>query len=259
LLHQVRKIFPKIPAVFADTGLEYPEIRDFVKTVNNVVWLKPDLSFREVLNNYGYPVISKKISRAIRDLKNPTSKNINTRNLYLTGKTRDGVSCPTRKLPKKWLNLMHAPFKISEQCCDVFKKKPMRRYERETNRKPIIGTMAEDSSLREKVYLTQGCNAFNAKYPNSTPMAFWKSADVWEYIKKYNIPYCKIYDMGESHTGCMFCLFGVHLEKNPNRFQRMQLSHPSQYRFCMDVLGIQKMLSFLRIEYANSDQTSFDF
>jgi 3'-phosphoadenosine 5'-phosphosulfate sulfotransferase (PAPS reductase)/FAD synthetase len=135
----------------------------------------------------------------------------------------------------------------------------MRRYERETNRKPIIGTMAEDSSLREKVYLTQGCNAFNAKYPNSTPMAFWKSADVWEYIKKYNIPYCKIYDMGESHTGCMFCLFGVHLEKNPNRFQRMQLSHPSQYRFCMDVLGIQKMLSFLRIEYANSDQTSFDF
>ena len=32
LLHQVRRIYPNVPAVFVDTGLEYPEIRDFVKT-----------------------------------------------------------------------------------------------------------------------------------------------------------------------------------------------------------------------------------
>lgn len=41
LLHQVRRIYPNVPAVFVDTGLEYPEIRDFVKTIDNVVWLKP--------------------------------------------------------------------------------------------------------------------------------------------------------------------------------------------------------------------------
>ena len=41
LLHQVRRMYPNVPAVFIDTGLEYPEIRDFVKTIDNVVWLKP--------------------------------------------------------------------------------------------------------------------------------------------------------------------------------------------------------------------------
>jgi len=39
LLHLVRSLYKKVPAVFVDTGLEYPEIRDFVKTIDNVVWL----------------------------------------------------------------------------------------------------------------------------------------------------------------------------------------------------------------------------
>ena len=59
LLHQVRRIYPNVPAVFIDTGLEYPEIRDFVKTVDNVIWLKPKMPFTQVIEKYGYPVISK--------------------------------------------------------------------------------------------------------------------------------------------------------------------------------------------------------
>lgn len=46
LLHIVRKEYPDVPAVFVDTGLEYPEIRDFVKTFDNVDWIKPKLNFR---------------------------------------------------------------------------------------------------------------------------------------------------------------------------------------------------------------------
>jgi len=41
LLDLVRRIYPDVPAVFCDTGLEYPEIRDFVKTKDNVEWIKP--------------------------------------------------------------------------------------------------------------------------------------------------------------------------------------------------------------------------
>ena len=37
LLHLVRSLYPDVVAVFCDTGLEYPEIRDFVKTFDNVV------------------------------------------------------------------------------------------------------------------------------------------------------------------------------------------------------------------------------
>lgn len=53
LLHMVRSLYPDVPAVFSDTGLEFPEIREFVKTIENVTWLKPDMTFRDVLDKYG--------------------------------------------------------------------------------------------------------------------------------------------------------------------------------------------------------------
>jgi len=39
LLDLVRELYPETPAVFCDTGLEYPEIKDFVKTIPNVIWV----------------------------------------------------------------------------------------------------------------------------------------------------------------------------------------------------------------------------
>lgn len=65
LLHIVRGMYPTIPAVFLDTGLEYPEIREFVKTFNNVEWLKPKMNFRQVIEMYGYPFFSKEVSDVI--------------------------------------------------------------------------------------------------------------------------------------------------------------------------------------------------
>lgn len=49
LLDLVRRAFPGVPAVFVDTGLEYPEIRDFVKATPNVVWLRPEMPFTKVI------------------------------------------------------------------------------------------------------------------------------------------------------------------------------------------------------------------
>lgn len=62
LLDMVRKLYPDVLAVFVDTGLEYPEIREFVKTFNNVEWLRPKKTFRQVIEEYGYPFISKEVS-----------------------------------------------------------------------------------------------------------------------------------------------------------------------------------------------------
>ena len=56
LLDLTRRIYPDIPAVFIDTGLEYPELRDFVKTIPNVIWIKPEMNFRKVIETYGYPL-----------------------------------------------------------------------------------------------------------------------------------------------------------------------------------------------------------
>ena len=45
---------------------------------------------------------------------------------------------------------------------------------------------------------------------------------------------CLLYtSSGESRTGCMFCAFGEHLEPQPNKFQRMQITHPKQWEYCM--------------------------
>ena len=46
LLDLARRVCPGIEAVFVDTGLEFPEIREFVKTKESVVWLKPEMNFR---------------------------------------------------------------------------------------------------------------------------------------------------------------------------------------------------------------------
>ena len=59
LLHIVREMYPDVPAVFSDTGLEFPEIRAFVKTIPNVTWLKPAMSFRQVLEKHGYPWLAR--------------------------------------------------------------------------------------------------------------------------------------------------------------------------------------------------------
>lgn len=65
LLTIARQMYPDIKAVFVDTGLEYPEIRQFVKTWDNVDWLKPKLSFKQVIQKYGYPFISKEVSERV--------------------------------------------------------------------------------------------------------------------------------------------------------------------------------------------------
>lgn len=69
LLDIVRRMFPDVPAVFVDTGLEYPEIREFVKTFDNVVWLKPSMQFKNVIETYGYPFISKEVSNNVDGAK----------------------------------------------------------------------------------------------------------------------------------------------------------------------------------------------
>ena len=69
LLDIARKIYPDIEAVYNDTGLEYPELREFVKTIDNVTWLRPKENFKKVVQKYGYPVISKEVANKVHYAK----------------------------------------------------------------------------------------------------------------------------------------------------------------------------------------------
>lgn len=250
LLHLVRSMYPDVPAVFSDTGLEFPEIREFVKTIPNVTWVRPEMSFRQVIEKHGYPVVGKEQAEWIYRIRQGNPE-VMEQKLY--GVRRDGKKSRFR-LSDQWQYLLGAPFKIGSGCCSEMKKKPLKKYAHDTGRVPIIGTMAAESKLRTQQWLRTGCNAFESKRPVSTPMSFWLEDDVWAYLRQNDVPYCKIYDMGYSRTGCIFCMFGAHLDDTPNRFQRLQQTHPKLWRYCVKDwdaggLGMRQVLEYIGIPY----------
>lgn len=259
LLDIVRSLYPDVPAVFFDTGLEYPELKEFVKTFENVEIRRPNRSFRQVIEEFGYPIISKKIAGYIYTAKrNPNSVRAKTLRGEIPTKTfgfGDG----------KWAYLVDAPFNISDYCCDVMKKQPAHKYQKDTGRYPIIGTLAEESISRRNIWLQQGCNAFNTTEPISRPLSFWTEQDILQYIKEKNLPYASVYGeiktnrkgkletTGEDRTGCIFCAFGCHMEKEPNRFQLLKKTHPQLWNYCMKPwdeggLGMEEVLKYINIK-----------
>jgi len=244
LLHLVRQIYPEIPAVFYDTGLEFPEIRAFVKTISNVVWLKPTMTFKQVIESKGWPIISKNVAMAISRYRN--TKDPIQRQLRLHGgiNPTSGKVQTTGVIPKKYHYLIHAPFKIGEGCCDVMKKALRKRYEKSTNRKSLVGTMAADSSGRRTRYLSLGCNAFDAKQPRSAPLSVFLNQDIWQYITKFGVQFCDIYTKGYDNTGCVFCLFGI--VQDPDRADRLKKTHPKLHSYCMEKLGMAEVIEWIK-------------
>ena len=158
------------------------------------------------------------------------------------------------------------------------KKAPVYQFERQTGRKAIIGTMACESKLRMQSWLKAGCNGFESKRQISQPLAFWLEQDILRYIQMTGISYAPIYGniiphtdkqnkdgspilttTGVSRSGCMFCLYGVHLESEPNRFQLMQKTHPKQYQYCIYGLGCGKVMDYIGVSYKNENlEVSYD-
>ena len=280
LLHIIRSIpyLSDIPAVYVNTGLEYPEINNFMKNFDNVTVLRPKMNFRQVIEKYGYPVVSKEVSRRVQYAKKAVAEGREATHgdyLKLCGLAVDKNGNKSQFNCEKWKFLLDAPFNCSSECCTVMKKNPLKQYEKETGRVPIVATMASESRLRKEHWLIHGCNAFDAKRPMSQPMSFWTEQDVLEYLVKYKVPYAsvyggilqddsgKYYTTGAQRTGCMFCMFGCHLEKQPNRFQKLAETHPKIYDYCIhggaevdgiwqpdkNGLGLGKVLDYIGVNY----------
>ena len=196
LLDIIHRTLPcsDIPAVFVDTGLEYPEIKAFVKSVGDVTIVRPTMTFRQVIEKYGYPVISKEVARRVQYAKKAIAEGREKNHgdyQKLCGLAVDKSGQKSQYNCEKWKFLLDAPFGCSSECCTVMKKNPMKQYEKETGRVPIVATMACESRLRKEQWLIHGCNAFDAKRPRSQPMSFWTEQDVLQYIYTYKIPYAK--------------------------------------------------------------------
>lgn len=245
LLHIIRSLYPDVKGVFNNTGLEYPEIIQHVRTFDNIVELRPKKNFKEVIDQYGWPIISKEQSQFIQQYNNAKSEK--TKNTRLNGN-----KWGRGKISEKWKYLIDAPFNISEVCCNHLKKNPAKIFEKESGLMPFLGNMAQESAFRAQNLKIYGCNSYEKKRPSSKPLSYWTQDDLWNYIKQNDVKYSKIYDMGYTRTGCMFCMFGVHLEKFPNRFQKMQLTHPHQYDFIINKLNGGDVLDYIKVNYVNN-------
>lgn len=254
LLHLVRELYPEIEAVFVNTGLEYPEIQRFVKTFDNVKIIYPKKTFKQVISEYGYPIISKDVSGCVNEVRNPLYKGT-ARKARLYGTMLDPNGNKSMYCLDKYLPLIDADFWVSDRCCHIMKKAPAHNYEKEFDKKPIVATMTEESFLRRQAWLKSGCNAFECKHKISKPLSFWTEQDVLQYIKENNIEIpslygsicsdkngqlsfdncgCKLCTTGLNRTGCIYCGFGAHLDKGESRFQRLKRTHPKQYDFCIN-------------------------
>lgn len=315
LLHIARQLYPDIPAVFSNTGLEYAEIQRFVKTWDHVDIIAPKMRFDEVISTYGYPIIGKEVAEAIyyaRRIRKKERKRIevaennlietssarNRRSVLqgkwggasaqkrteLIGQRRAGVEQKKTEWSdwrrgclqansaeqfdeksifnkEKWLPLCRdVPILISHYCCYKMKKLPIKQYQHEHDYRPILATLAEESRVRKQAWLRHGCNAFDSKDPMSQPMSFWTEQDVLAYIAKNNLRIASVYGdivsvgsdgneyppvdlfgnalcnlkcTGCQRTGCVYCAFGVHLEKGETRFHQLAKIEPRKYEYAM--------------------------
>jgi 3'-phosphoadenosine 5'-phosphosulfate sulfotransferase (PAPS reductase)/FAD synthetase len=204
--------------------------------------------------------------RAVDNLRVQRLMAINTRQ----GKTTPG-SIPSKSDRSafscaKYIFFLSAPFEIGNYCCNAIKKNPMHKYCKETGRKPITAQMASESRLRTQKWLDNGCNGFDLKEPISNPMSMWFEEDVLAYIVEHKIEIAPVYGdivrksddeqldgqmsfedfgifdnerpcfktTGLNRSGCVYCGFGLHLEKRPNRLEIMdKVSSPKLRDYCL--------------------------
>lgn len=238
LSHIAKTMYPDILHLFANTTNEYPETIQHInwekeENGTNIITVLPKdakgntWTFKKVVDTYGYPMFSKRVSNAIRTYQHALSE-----------RTKQNSQDYLDRNFKKYEKYKDLP--ISDKCCDKLKKEPLRRKAKELGLDcAILGILASESYQREKDWLENGCNVFHERKDNqSRPLSFWNDEDILEYIDRYDVRIPRLYDMGYSRNGCMYCGFGVHLEQNgQNRYQRLKETHPVQYQYFISNFG----------------------
>jgi 3'-phosphoadenosine 5'-phosphosulfate sulfotransferase (PAPS reductase)/FAD synthetase len=250
--------YSKIKCLFNNTTNEHKQILDFVKTFGDeVIWTRPRMTFAETLQKYGYPVVSKQTARFIDRYRKTKSEAMKL--FYKFGINKDG-SKSAFKIAKKWHYLLDEDFLTTDKCCDVLKKEPIKKFEKETGLKPINGVMTSESNQRKMRYLKNGgCISWKEGKEICSPLSLFTEDNIWECIDKFNIEICPIYYdqiidgelvTGEKRTGCAWCLFGLHCEsKDDNRISRLAKREPNRYKSMMDKMGYRKVLEALGFQH----------
>lgn len=287
LLLFLRKIGINVPGISVSV-LEDKSIQKIHKEIG-VMSIKPGKSKTEILQEYGFPVLSKKIAGKIEALQHPTERNKTMRHAIITGEcgAKGHYAKNSRmKLPNRWLELFGgyenenegvnyqiAPFKVSNKCCLHMKEKPCEEWAKEHSSKPFLGLMASEGGQRQDALVEHGCNYFGKTVIRSAPFAPFLRQDILQLALDLDVPVPEIYGTIErkpdgtlyttkaQRTGCSMCGFGVHMEKRPHRFDLLRERNPKEwefymYRCCTDEktgekFGWGRVLDYIGVEWEN--------
>lgn len=219
-------------------------------------WTKP-----QIIQEFGFPVLSKEIAAKVELLQNPSEKNKTVRHAIITGETGayGGNQKNSRmKMSQKWLekfggyenetegvNYQVPPFLVSSKCCYYLKEKPCDIWAKEHNSVPFLGLMASEGGRRAKSLRVNGCNYFGASTIRSAPFAIFGRQDILQLALDLHVPVPEIYGQivrdpdgtlrttGAQRTGCSMCGFGIHMEKRPHRFDQLRQRNPKEWEYLM--------------------------
>ncbi len=227
-----------------------------IRRADGTYWTKG-----KIMQEFGFPVLSKEIAAKIEILQNPTDKNKTVRHAIITGETGEygGYQKNSRmKMPKKWLQRFggadeegaalgyeSAPFLVSSRCCYYLKERPCNIWAKEHNSVPYLGIMASEGGRRAKSIKINGCNYFGESTIRSAPFAIFQRQDILQLALDLNVPIPEIYGeivrdengelrtTGAQRTGCSMCGFGIHMEKRPHRFDMLRERNPKEWEHLM--------------------------
>lgn len=228
-----------------------------------VIRIKPYMSKTQVLNELGFPVVSKAKANKISYLLTPDSPKQTFIHAIMTGDMGEQghfQHSDKIKLPEKWIKLFggnyanHRPdldilpapdFKVSNKCCYYMKEKPCDDWAKNNHSYPYLGLMASEGGQREMGLIKNGCNYYGKSTVRSCPFAIFSRQDLLQLALDLNVPIPAVYgkierrDNGELHTtraqrtGCSMCGFGLHMEKRPHRFDRLREDNPQEWHYWM--------------------------
>jgi len=259
LLLFLRKIGIDVPTISV-SSVEDKSIQKIHKQLG-IIEIKPYKTKVEVLNEVGFPVISKKIAGRIDTLQHPTEKNKTVRHAIITGEcgAQGHFAKNSRmQLPQKWLKLfggmsnieygtdyMEATFAVSNKCCYYIKEKPCDDWAKEHNSYPFLGMMASEGGQREDALVEHGCNYYGKTVMRSAPFAPFLRQDLLKLALDLDVPVPEIYGTIDKksdgalyttkaqRTGCSMCGFGIHMEERPHRFDMLRERNPKEWEFWM--------------------------
>lgn len=248
LLHMLRQHVQEILTIYGNTTIEFPECVKFARWLReewnlNYYEARPEVTFWWVVEEYGWPLLGKTFG--VGGVAHKSSRAQFFDDLAAQGELNGQYA-------------IQAEVPISSACCTFLKERPSQKLQKELGVDLVfLGIMASESRQRLFNYLRYG----ELYYPKSQkiwkahPMAIWTDEDVWAYIRRFDVPYAALYDMGyhdadgewihHKRNGCMFC--GMDIQFENNHLAIMRRTHPKAWHTLMVRKGLGKVLMQLRM------------